>query len=317
MLALTTAADAHHVAIPPLPTCTPRAAALRGVRFVGDLATVCFEGTPVTCWQFSLQDRTWRATAPDTLPDPSTPPNPAAPDPIPAPRPFRVAITSTLRVCAPDGTACATIDVPTTSAISEANDEIATNADRSLVAIIGDFVPLAKGGAERPIYLFDAGHGRLIATIHPWNTPMGEPAFFHGVRFLGDTLLVWIADTPVSSAGRLYDGHTGKRLADVGGKNHSLADDASVELGGGVWAFESFGGADLVVHDVVHGTRLSSIKTAAKGAAEELQVASLALLERAADGRTVVAIRGDVRSGITLIDRVTRTSTREAVPTCK
>ena len=146
---------------------------------------------------------------------------------------------------------------------------------------------------------------------------MGAHGLFSAVRFLGDstTLFVSINYTPVSSAGRLYDGKTGKLLAEIGGATQELDDSAVVELSKGVFAFGAFSGGKLFVYDAATGRSHPSLGLAAPKS--EPQLGSMSLLARTADGAVVAAMRGDALSGVTLIDAKSRNGQRVPLPICK
>jgi hypothetical protein len=264
--------------------------------------TLCFEAG--TCLRLDLATRAWSATdaAPPTA---SAPPTPTS----------KTTFSTTLHVCDLAGKDCH--DVPAPSVAGLGDDDVVASADGSLVAVISPPRPTKLGGSERPIFLYDAPTGRLITTIHPWKTGMGDPFFFRGARFLGETLFVAIAQSPVSSSGRLYAGRTGKRLADVGGKDRDLDDlpATDLDLGGGRWAFPTFDSNELVVHDVKTGRRLPSI--ALGGARDKPIGPGLPLLQKTADGRALIAVRGGPVPEVTVVELATRKASFHQVPLCK
>ena len=74
---------------------------------------------------------------------------------------------------------------------------------------------------------------------------------------LGSIIEVRIADTPVSSAIRLYDAR-GAKIADVFGGKPMDDSDPPLELGGSRYAFVSLNAYSLVITDVATGKQLGS-----------------------------------------------------------
>jgi len=124
----------------------------------------------------------------------------------------------------------------------------ATNIDRSIVAVWG----------AGPVHVFDAS-GTRLATIKPWAAGLAgnRPSMFREAHVLGSTIEVRIADTPISSAIRLYDAR-GNKIADVfGGK--AIEDSAPpLALGGSTYAFISLDAHSIVITDVATGKQLGS-----------------------------------------------------------
>ncbi len=238
-----TAAQAPDAAVPAAPTCIPGEATFIDVRSVDGALVACYVvpqqgGDADHCWRFDLATRAWSFAS--QLPHATV-----------SARPAQVTATATAAtVCKPDGTDCRT--VPLSGITAGPDDAIvgATNADRTIVAV------LAGTG---PVHVFDAT-GKRLATIKPWRTAMDDegPAFFRAAHVLGNVLEVRIADTPMSSASRLYDARTGKKIADVF-RGKPMDDTVEpVELGGSYYAFVTMDTRTIITVDVATGKQLAS-----------------------------------------------------------
>lgn len=146
------------------------------------------------------------------------------------PRPIVTATATLARVCEPAGAPCREVAL---AGITLEPDETlagAANADRSLVAVWG----------MGPVHVFDAA-GKRTATIAPWKTSMNPdgPSVFRAANVLGTTIEVRIADTPITSAIRLYDAR-GKKLGDVF-RGQPMNDSVPpLALGGTEYLYQSF-----------------------------------------------------------------------------
>lgn len=273
--------------------CAPRDATTTKQRLTADALEVCYD---TTCLRLPYAKPTWVAGA--DLPDPPAPPD--------APPTFVATQTTIVRVCAPASpTTCKDVELPDTSALGP----LAVDATRTHAVATG---PLPKQRSGRAIHVLDLASGGELATIAPWDTPMGKPAFFQSVRFVDETVLATISYSPVSSQSRLYDVR-GKLLAQIGGREGEL-DESAVPLGAHRWAFGTFGADKVFVLDVATGKTLATIATARRDAPPQ---GGFPLLATTPDGATLVALRADAGSGATFIDLKTRKATRHPVPTCK
>jgi hypothetical protein len=119
--------------------------------------------------------------------------------------------------------------------------EIACNTDGTR------FIACHTGGCES-LEIRDGVDGKVVLSIRPWNTEMGSPASFRMGFFAGDLVLALIADTPVTSEGRLFDVR-GKLLLKLG----QVAEHAPHSLGNDRWAIETWEARQLVVLDAKRG----------------------------------------------------------------
>lgn len=262
-------------------------------RLTADAVEACFDAT---CLRLPFATKKWELGK--DWAEASAPPAAGKPE----------AVT----VCVKPGVACRAVE------LDPVNGKVVANAARTLVALVGPPVPVTgvKGaGEEEPILLFDVAAQKQVATLHGWRTPMGNPAAFQQLKFLGDTLYATISYTPVSSQGRLFDGKTGRQLATIGGADQDVDETAVVELGKGTYAFGAFAGAKVLVYDAATGRSHPSIALAAPKSTAT--IAQLALFQRTADGALLVVLRGDAQSGVTLIDTQSRNGQRVGVPHCR
>lgn len=249
--------------------------------------TLCsLENDVVDCWTFSLATNTW---APHDR-HPYAPPQAAAPVTVAG---------STIMACMPDGSDCRSIAFSPAPKADE-TAEAWVNADRSLVALL-------VGG--QPIRVLDAT-GKQLSTIQGWPTAMSEPktpAFFRQARFVGPVLAAFIADTPVTSAIRLFDPRTGKKLGDVDAGRPMSDSLEPVALGADQYAFVEFDTSAVVVQDVKTGRLIK------RYAIEGVEPAGYAVLVLAPDGKTLVAAQG---AQILRLDLSTGKVARFPAPPC-
>lgn len=256
-------------------------------RLEGDSLRLCYlDGDVVDCWTYSLGTNTW---APHDR-------HPFAP--AEAAPPVRVA-GSTITACKADGSDCRSIPFsppPTADETAEAW----VNADRSVVALL-------VGG--KPIRVLD-GAGKQLSVIRGWPTAMSEPrapAMFRQVRFVGAALAAYIADTPVTSAIRLFDPRTGKKLGDINAGKPMSDSGEPVNLGPDLFAFVEFDTSAIVVHDV---KRARLVRTYTIEGAEPAGFSTIVL---APDGKSLIAAQG---TRIFRLDLATGNVGRFPAPVC-
>lgn len=204
----------------PRTMCVDAEAEIASARRIDDTLELCLripnDGAEVDCWR-AARDGTWRfARGLAQTPDPAAP---------------VITATPTLaRVCNADGANCR--EVPLAGVTVEADETLAgaTNVERSLVAIWG----------RGPVHVFD-GDGKRRATIAPWRTAMNPdgPSVFRSTNVLGSTVEVRIADTPITSAIRLYNAR-GARIADVFAGQPMNDSLPPLALGGTQYLYQSF-----------------------------------------------------------------------------
>lgn len=272
---------------PVLPTCVHTENPVYESTLVGDDLQLCFlEGDHVDCWSYSLTANTWT-------------PHGRRPD---VPKPVVAAVTvsgSTITACKPDRSDCRAIPfVPALQADEVA--EVSASSDRSLVA-------LSIGGG--PIRVLDAA-GKQVSVINGWPTAMserGKPAFFRHTKFVGPALAAAIADTPVTSAIRLFDPRTGKKLGEIGGGKPMSDTIEPVELGAGQYAFVEFDTSAIVVHDVATGRLVRRYKIPG------VEAAGYSLLVKAPDGKSLLGVQG---AALYRLELATGKVARFAAPVC-
>jgi len=218
-------------------TCVPETSAPIDARVVDGALLACFGGSADRddCWRIDPATGAWRFSnrrprARRTAPEVTT-------------------TASTATACRPDG-GCRTVPLAGVAVRPDAPLSGAANGDLSLVAV----------WADGPVYVFDAA-GKRRATIAPWPTPMtggNGPSTFRAAHVLDHVLEVRIADTPVSSAIRLYDALTGRWIADVFGGQPMDDTLEPIALGGTRYAFVTLDTHAVLVVDVATGAQLAS-----------------------------------------------------------
>jgi hypothetical protein len=259
---------------PPLPKHAPAAPTCVGdaprfeSRVAGDTLLLCFHyNDRVACWSFGLATNTWlprechaRANAAQLAP-------------------VRVS-NKRVTACKPDMSDCRTIPLGFEPA-ADTPITATTNADRSLVAIID---------ATAWIRILDAT-GKQLTTIKPWPTPMSGggkgPALFRSASFVGGTLAVYIADTPVTSAIRLFNPKTGKKIGDVN-RGQPMSDSTpAVDLGKNQFAFVVFDTSAIVVHDVTTGKLVKDYNVG-----KAVEPGGYGFLAASPDGKSLLGVYG-------------------------
>jgi hypothetical protein len=231
---------------PPASTCIAPGAHPDEARLVDGGLVVCYlvplvpqpsgYAADADCWRFDLATSAWSFAT-------RRPRNDVAPR-----RPNVTATATSARACTLDGSDCKTIPLSGIKLSPGDTLEGATNIARSIVAVWG----------AGPVHVFDAS-GTRLATIKPWAAGLAgnRPSMFRAAHVLGSTIEVRIADTPISSAIRLYDAR-GNKIADVFGGNAMEDSDPPLELGGSTYAFISLDAHSIVITDVATGKQLGS-----------------------------------------------------------
>ena len=275
---------------PDLPSCVTLNAPIVSARITDATLDACFlEPSPTgasggevdACWRFDLGASAWAPISRKPHAD------------VAGPTPSVTATATAVSACASDGE-CKIIPI---AGVTGDPLAAAANADRSLVAV------WAGTGS---VFVFD-GAGKKLAAVKPWPTAMSnnkEPSVFRSAHVLGDVLEVRIADTPITSAIRLFAARTGRKIADVAGGKPM--DDATepVELGPNRYGFVTFEDKTLVVVETPSGKQVASV---ALHAAD-----SPSLLARAGDGAAVALVGATV----VRIDLTRQDTKRFAAPAC-
>lgn len=233
-------------------------------------AVVCVKD----CWSFDLAARTWSPTKPPAD-KPAPPDSPTPPD--------LATFTTTLVPCKQCKELVAEKVKPNRSARAD------LNADGSLIAVQVTY---------RAVHVFDAKSEKRLATIKAWKTAM--EGVMRSYELAGDRVVLYVADTPVSSAAKIYDARTGRLLA-PGGDGESIADEADA-LGPDVRVFHKFDSGVRFVQSLRTGKILKRI-----------DVGREPMLEAHA-GTLLVATQGN---GLTVYDAATNKQARYEVPACK
>jgi hypothetical protein len=259
-------------------------------RLEGGVLVACYvvpqpSGYADDCWRFDLATSAWSFAT-------------RKPHAGFARRPPNVTATATsARACTLDGSECKTI--PLSGIKLSPDDELAgaTNIDRSIVAV------WAAGAG--PVHVFDAS-GKRLATIKPWAAGMRgkDPSWFRAAHVLGSTIEVRIADSPISSAIRLYDAR-GTKIADVFGGQAMQDTDPPLALGGSRYAFITLDPRMLVIADVATGKQVGSYPI--PGGVGELHV-----LMRTPDGN----IAGVIGPSAVMLDIAAGKLSSISGPTC-
>lgn len=255
-------------------------------KLAGDDLRVCFlDGDDVDCWTYRIAANTWAHEGRHPFVDPPAPPLTVA--------------GSKITACKEDRTDCRSI--PFSPALTgDQVAEVSTNADRSLVAL-----QIESG----PIRVLDAS-GKQLSVIKGWPTAMSgknQAAVFRKTRFVGARLAAFIADTPVTSAIRLFDPMTGKKIGDVNAGKPMSDNDPVVDLGANRFAFVEFDTSVIVVHDVTTGRLVRTYKVPG------VEPAGYSMMVLAPDGKSLLAAQG---AKIFRVDLATGEIGRFAAPTC-
>jgi hypothetical protein len=259
-------------------------------RLEGGVLAACYvvpqpSGYADDCWRFDLATSTWsfvtrRPHAGFTWPSRNV-----------------TATATSARACTLDGSDCKTI--PLSGIKLSPDDELAgaTNVDRSIVAV------WTRGSG--PVHVFDAS-GKRLGTIKPWAAGMNgkDPSWFREAHVLGSTIEVRIADSPITSAIRLYDAR-GKKIADLFGGQGMQDTDPPLALSGSRYAFITFEPRMIVITDVATGKQLGSYPI--PGSAGELHV-----LMRTPEGN----LAGVIGPNAVRLDVAAGKLTTVAGPTC-
>jgi hypothetical protein len=174
--------------------------------------------------------------------------------------------------------------------------------DESARAIASDDLARVAVWSGATVAIYDTKSGTQISTIAGWKSPMGpaKAAQFQQVRFVGPALAVWESWTPVSSAARLFDPASGKRIGDIG-KAGAEIEPWAVSVGKDTWAFAGFDPKVYVVN-VKNAKVVKTIKLSGGQSGRQMP-GSLA------DGRIVI-----VTDGVTLVDVTTKKATSLSTP---
>lgn len=271
----------------PPPTCLKSERSFFESHLEGDTLKLCsLEDEVVDCWTFSLATNTW---------------TPLDRHPYAASQ-TAAAVTvagSTITACKPDRTDCRSIPFSPAPKADESTDATA-NADLSLVALLVE---------SAPIRVLDAT-GKQLAEIKGWPTGMSEPktpAFFRQARFVGPVLAAYIADTPMTSAIRLFDPRTGKKVGDVdAGKPMSDTVDP-VAVVADQFAFVEFDSSAIVIQNVKTGKLVKKYKITG------VEPGGYSMLVLAPDGKSLVAAQG---AQIVRLDLAKGSVARFSAPRC-
>ncbi len=248
--------------------------------------TMCFDAGG--CWAFGIAAREWARHTPPSTPA-STPPPPADPK-----------VTANVRVCAPDGSDCHTVDLP--GAQTFYNLQAIQTPDRARVAIVGQ---------GSPAYLYDGPTTKLVAMIKAWKSSDPDGDVIQSGFFVDGNLALYESSSPDTEEVRLFDGATGKQLAKIG---NAIGGDP-IELAGGDWAFWDIETSTLVVANGKTGKLGRGISLRGLGVKES--AGGSLVTYRTTNHRLFLAARGDAASGIIVYDLATKKQTRYLPPVCK
>lgn len=271
----------------PAPACVGDAHVAEA-SITGNALELCFvEKNIAQCWSFDLVTQRWTPRA-------------SRPYEFVAPLADVKVTGKTVAVCKADRSDCKSVPLPFTP-LPDDPIGAAANADRSLIA-------LTHPGAVRVLDM----SGRQLTAIRPWHTAMaGEKgvSFFRSAAFAGSALAVYIADTPVTSAVRLYHPRSGKIIGNVNQGRPMSDAQAPVALGKNQFAFVEFDTSRIVIHDVTTGRLVRSYhpgKAAAPG--------GYSFLAAPPDGRSIWGISG---AAVIRFDTASGKVARFEPPRCK
>ena len=284
---LGTSARAEVLARPPSnATCIPRDALFNTAKLDGAL-TLCTSDE--ACWRVDIAADKWSPTAKITIPMGESP--------------DAVEVSSQgFKICNPSTKACETIVLPKVDTADEMGGTRAlTNADQSLIAV---------SQAQGPLRVFDLKTRKLLHTVKPLKSMMTA---ISNVRFLGSTLYVMSAATPISSSGRLYNARTGKLMLDIGKKGADVDEHMPLALGGDRYAFAAWMLSKMFIVNVKTGKVLKQFPL---GGDPKKPVDALILLANVSDNRILAVATTMETALVQVVDPLTGFRTVLKAPGC-
>ena len=245
------------------------------------------ENAPASCRSFHVAAPPW---APDSRPDQPTPP-PTAPH-------AEATSATEVSVCTPAG-ACTPVEL---RASAPDPGPVAVTADGSLIAVV-------SGGKLARVY---DNTGAKLRDVPSWVTGMSDgkhPATLQSVRFVGDSLALYVSTSPVSDDVRLFVPRTGKLLGEVKSGN-GFIEDAPFDLGNHQYGFLELG--KPIVH-VVDATTATPIRDLQFGSGSGDDAPALAWVDALPD-KNHVALDGTTA---VVIQVATGAMTRVPAPACQ
>ena len=191
--------------------------------------------------------------------------------PPPAPTKTTIELSTTAKLCAPDGSSChsfTTDYLPNRYSIGAA---VSASPDGSILALV----------RSDDLVVLDGKTGAKIATILPWEPTPGPNVT---VEFIGDRFVLSRANGNDGFA-RMYDLATAKLVADLG----AVRQHDAIALDGGSFAYLGDRAASIVMRDRA-GTIVHTLPFKAKGGVQtfEMMPGKKAIL--AADGAGVMTL---------------------------
>ena len=214
------------------------------------------------------------------------------------------AVTPKLDVCS--GTTCTSLASKVMP--GAATMRAATNADGTFAVVLLGDAPKGAGYAE----IWNVAKTKKSATFRyaRGDFRCGE------VAMLGNTIYLSAAQCglPAARAG-LYT-LTGRRIANVGGKEFGSFGSAYVHVEGATWAFLEENATRLVLQDVVKGKIWKTIDTSALFSDAKMGTPGESALVRLQDGRLVVIAGSPAVGSLATIDVGTGELTVVPAPIC-
>jgi len=215
------------------------------------------------------------------------------------------AITPKLDVCT--GTTCTALASKVMP--GAATMRAATNAEGTFAVVLLGDAPKGAGYAE----IWNVAKTKKAATFRyaRGDFRCGEVAMLDNTIYLSAAQ----CGQPAARAG-LYT-LTGRRIANVGGKDFGTFGSAYVHVDGATWAFLEENATQLVFQDVVKGKIWKTIDTSALFSDAKMGTPGESALVRLQDGRLVIIAGSPAVGSLGLIDVGTGEITVVPAPLCK
>ena len=192
--------------------------------------------------------------------------------------------------------------------------------DGPVLASVNDDLSVLAITVDGAVRIFDvAAPAKPRATVKAWKNDM-KAGVEDAVTFVAhDRMIVWVAGSPISSTGRLFD-RDGKQLATIGPRDFTQNTVDAWPLDGSEWAFKQLDANRLVVLDVATGKTTGNYDLSALSVDKPTDPGTLPIAQVAAVGgsreRLVLVTSSGHLPAVGLLDRATGAIDRLAPPAC-